>query len=228
MIPLMLAAGRVWSNGDRALDFVFDLGIDLAALLLIVAVIYFPDRRDKEHAFMLITLNVVVFLVAHLLSRIDLGVGFAFGLFALFGILRYRTETVPVRDMSYLFAVIAIGLVNSVGQDELTYVDLILANGVLICVLFVLARLWWPRSPGSHELIYERIENIRPENRPALLADLRARTGLDITDVEINSINFLNDTAVMRVFYSRNGVGPVGLTTVPNPSDTAVSSDSSP
>jgi hypothetical protein len=152
---------------------------------------------------MLVTLNTVVFLVAHLLSRIELGVGFAFGLFALFGILRYRTETVPVRDMSYLFVVIALGLINSVGQEELTYVDLLLANGVLIAVLFVLTNLWWPRSADSHELVYERIDNIRPENRSLLVADLQQRTGLDVTDVEVTSINFLNDTAQLRVVYSR-------------------------
>lgn len=202
MIPLAIEfAGRQFADGAQVGQLLASLALNLFVLVLIVAVLYFPDRRDREHAFMMVMLNVIVFLIGHFMGRLNLGIEFGFGLFALFGIIRYRTEAVPVREMSYLFAVIALGLLNAVGADQLSWVDLFIANGALLITLTFLSRFLWRQTPQVRLITYERIENIRPDRQAELYWDLWERTGLDVVDVEVISINFMNDTAKLRVYH---------------------------
>jgi len=194
-------AGRELFDGGNVGLLLASLAINMLTMIMVVGWLYYPDRRDREHAFMMATLNVIVFLVAHFMGRVDLGVGFAFGLFAVFGIIRYRTEALPVREMSYLFAIIAVGMINSVGADVLSYTDLVIANGSIIATLYVLSRLVWNATPQVRTVTYERIENIRPDRQAELYWDLWERTGLEVVDVEVVSINFMNDTAKLRVHH---------------------------
>lgn len=194
-------AGRELFNGGAVTGLLASLGVNVLTMVIVVGWLYYPDRRDRDHAFMMATLNVIIFLVAHFMGRVELGVGFAFGLFAVFGIIRYRTEALPVREMSYLFAIIAVGMINSVGENVLSWTDLLIANGAIIAMLFILSRLVWNQTPQVRTVTYERIENIRPDRQAELYWDLWERTGLEVVDVEVVSINFMNDTAKLRVHH---------------------------
>lgn len=199
--------GREVFDSDGFAILVSGLVLNLIVAAVTIGVLYYPDRRDREHAFMMFTMNLIVFLVSYFMNEVELGVGFGFGLFALFGIMRYRTETIPVREMAYLFAVIALGLVNGVGANQMTIADVLIANGVVVAVLALLSRVWWGQAVDVREILYERIDNIRPERRAELYWDLWERTGLTITDVEVVSVNFMNDTALLRVFHKPSGDG---------------------
>lgn len=191
--------GRELIEETGVATLVSSLILNLWALIVVVAVLYYPQSRDRDHAFMMVTLNVVVFLVAFFMNSVELGVGFGFGLFALFGIVRYRTESIPVQEMSYLFAVIALGLINSVGITEMSWTELAVANGAMLITLAVLVVVLLRRPHFRRNVVYDRVDFIRPDKRSELLWDLWERTGLEIIDIEVRSVNFLNDTAQLQL-----------------------------
>ena len=170
---------------------------------VIVYFIYYRygKRRDYYVTFMLF--SSAMFLLLWLMQILDIQTGFVLGLFAIFGMIRYRTETVPIREMTYLFIIIAMSVMNSLSlkADDLAWHQLLFAN-VMFVLLAWAFELWSSRKRESTKIIlYEKIENIVPEKREQLLADLRQRTGLQITKVEIGHIDFLRDVAYIKVTY---------------------------
>jgi Ca2+/Na+ antiporter len=140
-----------------------------------------------------------VFLVTSQLSTVDISLGFAFGLFAIFSMLRYRTESITIKEMTYLFLVIAMSLLSAVG--DMTYLELALLLS-LVCVMAYITETSLLLPVLEEQIVqYEKIENIVPEREAELLEDLRTRTGLDVRSVEINEINFLRDTALLKLQY---------------------------
>ncbi len=127
--------------------------------------------------------------------------GFALGLFAVFGVLRYRTEQIPIKEMTYLFIVIGIAMINSLSNKSISIVELLLANSVITFVAFGLERIWLQKHESVKVITYEKIEMIIPENHGKLKADMEERTGLIIKRFEIGKINFLNDTITVHVHY---------------------------
>jgi len=184
------------------LHFLSLLLINLVSVLVLMRGIYYRYSTNRDSLLGLTMFGIGVFLVAHLLHDIEMSMGFAFGLFAVFSMLRYRTESIPVRDMTYLFLVIVIALITAVVPAAA--IEIFMIN-MLICVLARLAetRLLAPRTYDK-QVIYENIENIKAENHQRLLEDLVERTGLDIYRFEIEKIDFLRDTAFLRVFYHEN------------------------
>ena len=182
------------------LMFLFNL---LVTWLIVYCIYYrFSRRRDYYVTYMLFSSGMFVLL--WLMQILDIQTGFVLGLFAIFGMIRYRTETVPVREMNYMFLIIAVSVINSLSlkADGLAWYLLVLANVLIICLAYGF-EIWSNRKRQSKKIIlYEKIENIKPENRAALIADLKERTGLDIVDVEIGHIDFLRDVAYINVTYS--------------------------
>ncbi len=127
--------------------------------------------------------------------------GFALGLFAVFGVLRYRTEQIPIKEMTYLFIVIGLAMINSLSNKSISFVELIFANSAITFVTFGLERLWLLKHESRKIIVFEKIELITPENHDKLKADLEIRTGLNITRFEIGKINFLNDTVMISIYY---------------------------
>ena len=186
------------------MDFVFKLILNTFSVSIIVFGCYLRgflsgQSGNREHATSFLLFAVGVFSVTYLLHSVDISMGFAFGLFAVFSMLRYRTESISVREMTYLFLVIAMSLLSSVGSTN--YVELVLLHSVFFsCALFceaVLSR----KTLLEKTIQYEKIENITPRRRQILIADLKARTGLDVDRVEISHIDFLKDSASLVVFY---------------------------
>jgi hypothetical protein len=158
---------------------------------------YSPDRNSVFGFFMF---GTGVFLLTHLLQGVEISMGFAFGLFAIFAMLRYRTESISIRNMTYLFLVIVVSLLNGVGP--LTFVSAAFVNAILcVMVAFGETSLFAPRV-FEKTIRYENIHNIRPENYHLLVADIKERTGLDVKTIQVNNIDFLSDVANLKVSYS--------------------------
>jgi hypothetical protein len=177
--------------------FFFNFGI----ALIIVRAIYYPITRRKDYLFTYLMFSVIVFFLCQLLSNVKLGLGFALGLFAIFGIIRYRTDPIPIKEMTYLFLVIGLAAINGLANKKISYAELIFTNVAVVVVTYVLEKLWLVKSESRKTVMLEKIELIKPENHALLLKDLRERTGLNIHRTEIGRINFLRDTARVRVFY---------------------------
>lgn len=173
---------------------------NLFFVLLVVRGVYYPIRKDKDFLFTYLIFNTLVFFICYLMSSIDLGVGFGFGLFALFAILRYRTVTLPVKEMTYLFAVITIAVLNAIITESITNGMLFAVNACIFVLIFLLDKVFGEKLKAQY-IVYEKIENIKPESYDALLEDLISRTGLDIRKVEMSDINFLNDTIKVKIYY---------------------------
>ena len=180
-------------------DFLIRLLINMAAVLILIRLVYFQASRHRAYASSFILFGMGVFLVTSQLSTVDISLGFAFGLFAIFSMLRYRTESITIKEMTYLFLVIAMSLLSAVGDMSHLELALLLA---LVCVMAYITETSLLLPVLEEQAVqYEKIENIRPEKRAELLEDLRNRMGLDIRSVEINEINFLKDTAQLKVQY---------------------------
>ena len=166
-------------------------------ILLVKLYFHFSKHRNNAASFMLF--GVGVFLVTGLLHNADVSMGFAFGLFAIFSMLRYRTEAIDIKEMTYLFLVIAIALLSAV--SKMNYYELLSLNGFIIILAFVLETQLILPIHEEKVIEYEVIENIKPENEALLIADLESRTGLNITRVKILSISFLKDTAMLQLHF---------------------------
>jgi len=197
------------SNQQLGLGFL----INLAAALLVIRGIYYPRRGRREYVLAFFAFNTVVFLIASLLGGIELSVGFGIGLFALFRMFRYRTDPIPVREMTYLFVVMAQPVINAVLLSQSNYPALLMVNAVVVGVPYLGEKQWGFRYPHRQSITYERIELIKPENHDRLLTDLRERTGLPVTRVDIGRIDLLRDVAELEVTYEQN---PARLPQSPN------------
>ena len=174
---------------------------NLIVITIIVRYIYYPITKNKDYLFTYFLISLTVFLLCILLDNVKLQLGFALGLFAIFGIIRYRTDPIPIKEMTYLFLVIGISVVNALSNKKITHAELLFANSIIIFVAYGLERLWLLKHETRKNITYEKIELIVPEKRKELLEDLRKRTGIDIIRVEVRRIDFLRDTANIRIFY---------------------------
>jgi len=174
---------------------------NLFIAFIIIKLIYDYKKSNNDFVFTYFIFNTLIFFFAFLLSNIEINIGFAFGMFAVFAILRYRTDPIPIKEMTYLFIVITIGVINALSNIEVSYTSLIFTNVSLVIMTFILEKNWERNLYISQNINYENIENIKPENHDQLLADLKDRTGLEIHHFEIRRINFLRDTARIRIFY---------------------------
>ncbi len=180
------------------LSFLFNGGV----ALLIVRYIYAPARRDKNYVLMFLTFNTLAFLITSLLSDVDFSIGLGLSLFAIFTILRFRTDPIPIREMSYLFVMLALPVINAVLIAQEVYASLVIADLAIAAMLLLIEKEWGLRNVSQKSITYERIEWIKPEHYQSLLADLRERTGLDILRCEIGKIDFLHDVAEIKITYT--------------------------
>lgn len=188
----------------EANELLTGLAINLIAIALLVGLGYAPLRRGKDTTFMLVTINIVVFGIAYTMLHVSLGVGAAFGLFALFGILRFRTGTLDVTEMSFLFAALALAVVNASGPTGLTVTELLLINGITLIALIGGARISFPEvvEYGQTKVTYDRADLIASGDSAALASDLLVRTGLDIHAVTVMSIDLTTNTATLRLLHN--------------------------
>ena len=189
-------------NVPNFFELLIRFSFNFLAVFILVRYLYYPLARRKEYFFSYILISTIVFLVTYsLVSIADLSTGVAIGLFALFGILRFRTRQIPVKEMTYLFLVIGISVINAMLNDQTSYVELLFINMIILFVAWVAELFWQKNTENSKFINYEKIDLIRPDKKEELIADLKKRTGLNITDVEIGRINFMRDTVRIRIFF---------------------------
>ncbi len=196
-------------------ELLFKFGIDLAVVYILIRLIYYPIHRKKDFLFTYFLFNVLIFFLCGLLNSVKLSTGFAFGLFAIFSILRYRTEQISIKDMTYLLAVIAVAVVNALFGKKVSLIELFFTNALILVTTYVLEHLWLTRHEAMRQIIYERIELIKPENRQKLYDDLRDRLGVKVSRVEIGRIDLLRDTVQLRVFYFDDEQGDPSFAEMP-------------
>ena len=202
---LMEAAPCAAADGviDMVLRFIFNLVIVLG----LSRCLYYPRGRRRDYLFVFILISISIFLMVNLLGALKIRVGFALGLFAIFGIVRYRTEQMPVREMSYLFVIISLSVINGLSQN-ITIGQTIVANLLLITAIWATEQEIRLKDVRSKLIAYDDVSKIRPEQRDELIADLQERTGLSITQVEVGHVDFLRDMAMLRVFYVADATAP--------------------
>jgi len=182
-------------------DFAIRYAFNLIMVYIVVRVIYYPRHKNKDFLFTFFLFNTVNFLICFLLSTTKLKLGFAFGMFAIFSILRYRTVSVPIREMGYFFVCVTLGLLNSLADVTNGWPILLLSNSILLILIFLLERSQSLAHENYKEINYERIDLIKPDRREEMIKDLIDRTGLPIHRVEINKIDFLKDVTRIKAFY---------------------------
>ncbi len=186
---------------NELLYFILGAGLNLLVALLVVRFVYYPATQDKTYVFTFLAFNTVIYFVLGLLTSANLSVGVGFGLFAIFSVLRYRTDEMPIREMTYLFILIALPVMNSVMISEAKVAMLFVANGAILGLLIALEREWGFRFAGSKRVMYDRADLLGPANEERLLADLRERTGLAVARVDVKRIDFLHDAAELVIYY---------------------------
>lgn len=179
----------------------FRFTINLIFLTLIIRWLYYTSTRRKDYVFTFYMISFIVFFLCFTLKKFELDIGMALGLFAIFGIIRYRTDAINIKEMTYLFVVIGVSVMNSLANKKMSYSEIILANVVIVVAIAIIEKIWHLKHQVSKEIIYENIDNIKPENYHLLKEDLENRTGLEINNITIGNVDFLRDTAVLTIFY---------------------------
>jgi hypothetical protein len=182
-------------------ELLFGFIVNLCVAIVIVRFIYYPLRHDKNDVFTFVAFNTVIFFVMTYLANAQLSVGVGFGLFAIFSVLRYRANAISTREMTYLFILIAMPVMNSVLMSQREWTNLAVTNLVVIAVIFILEQGWGFRYEGYKVVKYDRIDLLKPEKHALLLEDLRHRTGLPVTRFEVGRINLVEDTVNLFVYF---------------------------
>jgi hypothetical protein len=193
-------------NIDRFdLSFFLRLAINILSMFVLIRLIYYPVYKRRDQLFTFYMFNIAIFIITFVLNTGSkdksggFSMGAAFGLFAVFSLLRYRTEDISARDMTYLFTVIALGLISSVNKG--TVVEILLINSVIVLAAWMLDGNILMKTEFVKTIQYENITMIKPDNHEELIADLKNRTGLNIHKISIGRIDFLRDTATIKIYY---------------------------
>ncbi|MBL6875525.1 MAG: DUF4956 domain-containing protein [Chitinophagales bacterium] len=203
---LLLDAIRIFDIKLFDVDFyelILRLGLNLTVAYSIIHFIYQPTRKDSEYIFTFMVFSPLIFFVCNLFSNAELDIGFAFGLFAVFSILRYRTAQIQVKEMTYMFIVIAVAVINALATKKISYAELLFTNAFIIFITYVLERYLANSGVTTQTIRYEVIENIKPENEALLLEDLQKRIGKPIIRFDILEVDYIRDSARLRVVHER-------------------------
>ena len=188
-------------DGSDFGKLIFKFAIDFIFLFVIVRLVYYKVKDEKDYVFTFFIFNILTFFICYLLRKVPMEMGFALGLFAVFGILRYRTEAIPVRQMTYLFIVIGISMINALANKSISIIELVFTNGMITLITYTIDRVWFQSLELTKSITYEKIDLILPEKEEELIEDLKLRTGLNISSVKVGKIDFLRDTAQVTIYY---------------------------
>jgi len=182
-------------------ELLIRFSFNLLIIFIIVRLLYYPITKRKDYLFTYLLISTISFLLCFMLGNVKLQLGFTLGLFAVFGIIRYRTNPMPIKEMTYLFVVIGISVVNALANQKVSYAELVFTNVVVILLIYTLEKVYLLRHESCKIINYENIDLIKPEKYDELKADLEKRTGLKINRIEIGKIDFLRDSARISIYY---------------------------
>lgn len=179
--------------------FVFNIIV----LTIVVRFIYYTKTNRKDYLFTYYMASVISFVLCFALKKLDIDTGMGLGLFAIFGIIRYRTNPVRPKEMTYLFITIGLSVINALSGAQVSYAELLFINLVVVVTVYLLEFIWFQETDASKVITYEKIENIKPENYDLLKTDLEERLGLKIVKVQVGKVDFLKDTAQVKVYFKQ-------------------------
>ncbi len=183
--------------------FIAGFLLNILSAFIVVRLVYYPRGKSNDYVFTFLAFNTVIYFIMGLFTSIELSIGAGFGLFALFSILKYRTETVPIREMTYLFVMAAMPILNSVLFGSTEYDKMLTVNLLIVLILWILDREWgFNQEQSQMNVKYEKIDLIKKERKEEMITDLCERTGLLVKDYEVVSIDFLRDVAEIKITYS--------------------------
>jgi len=189
-------------DGQSLMQLVLRFVFNLIVCWTIIHFLYYKKKGQRDYYFTFLLFSVTIFLLIFLLDNVKIQMGFALGLFAIFGMIRYRTESIPIREMTYLFMIIGISVINGLAMT-VSYAELFTTNALFILMTWLLENNRFLKHDLPYKVIlYEKIHLILPERKEELLADLKKRTGLDIVKFEIGNIDFLRDVTYIKVYYN--------------------------
>lgn len=186
---------------DDFYKMIFRFCINISFLTIIIRFLYYRGARNKEFFFTYYMISVIVFFLCFTLKKFELDLGMALGLFAIFGIIRYRTNSIDIKEMTYLFIIIGVSVINSLANKKMSYAEVFAANSLIIIVLSLTEWFWNLKHQVSKKIIYDVIENIKPENYQILKEDLEERTGLEIEKIKVEEVNFKRKFANITIYY---------------------------
>ena len=189
-----------WFDEDFYL-LVLRLAINMVFITILIRYLYYEKTKRKDYLFTYYLIGTITFFLCFGLKKLDIDTGMGLGLFAIFGIIRYRTDAIEIKEMTYLFLIIGLSVVNALASNKLSIAEMALINVFMVILTYFLEFIWLMKHETRKTITYERIDLIRPENADDMKKDLEKRTGLALNRFEIGKIDFLNDTAQVRVYY---------------------------
>lgn len=189
-----------WPEWGGFWEMVLRLLINVATVAVIVHCFYYPKVKRRDYYFTFSLIGVSIFMLIYLMGGVKLKIGFALGLFAIFGIIKYRTEQVPIREMTYLFVIIAVAAINGLATG-ISYFELIVTNCIFIAALAICENTVWVKHVPTKLIVYDNLKLVQPDKEAELKADLEKRLGLTIIRIEVGNVDFLKDSAMLKIYY---------------------------
>ena len=189
-----------WFDSDFY-TLILRLSINLLFLIVVIRYLYYPKTKRKDYLFTYFLIGFMTFFLCFGLKKLDIDTGMGLGLFAIFGIIRYRTNTIEIKEMAYLFIVIGLSVINSLASNKISIAELIFINVSACLLTYLIEYVFLLRNESRKIILFEQIELIKSLNNAELKLNLEERTGLKINRIEIGKINYLNDTADIKIFY---------------------------
>ena len=199
-VETVAAATQFLPEWSSFWELIIRLMINVVTVGIIVHAFYYPKAKRRDYYFTFTLIGVSIFMLIFLMGGVKLKIGFALGLFAIFGIIKYRTEQVPIREMTYLFVIIAVAAINGLAT-KISYFELIAANLVFIVTLAICENTVWMKHVATKLIVYDNVKLLRPEMEDELKADLEKRLGLNIIRIEVGNVDFLKDSVMIKIYY---------------------------
>ena len=199
--------GMKFIHLEEVLGLIIRLSVHMLFVVLLVRGIYYPIAKRKDFLFTYLLFSLTIFLMCFMLESVKLQMGFALGLFAVFGIIRYRTDAIPIKEMTYLFVVIGMSVMNALINKKISLVELSFANLVIIGATYGLEKVWLLRHEAQKIIVYENIDLIKVGREEEMIADIELRTGIKVNRFEIGKIDFLRDTALIKIYFFEDEQG---------------------
>ena len=193
--------GIPWFDGPSLWQMLIRFALNLAVCWFIVGCLYYKKSKRRDYYFTFMLFSITIFFLIFLMDNVKVQIGFALGLFAIFGMIRYRTETVPIREMTYLFVVVGISVINGLAMT-VSYTELFITNLIIVLAVWLFESIHRKTHLESKIIVYEKVALVHADRENELMADLKSRTGLDIRRVEVGHIDYLKDIAYVKVYYA--------------------------
>lgn len=200
-----------FTSSNNIIELIVRFVLNMLVTIFIINYVYFRATGKRSYVFTYIMISTTVFFLCFLLGSIELQLGFALGLFAIFGIIRYRTDTIPIREMTYLFLVITLSVINALTRGEVSLSEIAFTNIALMATTWVMEKVWMKRHLARRTIVFDRLDLIHPQKNNELIENVQNRTGMEVMKFSIGQIDLAKGTVKLIIFY-KEGTTPNILT----------------